>query len=67
MSKHSQWEQFSDDPKNNYYSKKNKKDNKITVVLYQGEVHLLGAPEGMEVVVMNLDKETEDESDFDDE
>jgi len=57
-------EQFSNDarmnnPRNkeNYYgSKSNKARKKITVVLYKNEIHLMGAPDGFEVVVLNLDK-----------
>jgi len=58
-------EQFSNDPRmnnprrkgENYYSDKSSKTRKkITVVLYKNEIHLMGAPEGFEVVVLNLDK-----------
>jgi hypothetical protein len=57
-------EQFSDaermnNPRKgeNYYgSKSNKARKKITVVLYKNEIHLMGAPDGFEVVVLNLDK-----------
>jgi hypothetical protein len=38
-----------------YYGKNNKR-KKITVVLYKNEIHLMGAPNGFEVVVLNLDK-----------
>ena len=40
----------------NYYNKESKSRKKITVVLYKNEIHLMGAPEGFEVVVLNLDK-----------
>lgn len=41
----------------NYYSDKSSRARKkITVVLYKNEIHLIGAPEGFEVVVLNLDK-----------
>jgi len=41
----------------NYYNKESKTTRKkITVVLYKNEIHLMGAPEGFEVVVLNLDK-----------
>jgi hypothetical protein len=59
-------EQFSNDARmnnprkgkgENYYgSKSNKSRKKITVVLYKNEIHLMGAPDGFEVVVLNLDK-----------
>jgi hypothetical protein len=57
-------EQFSNDArmnnprkgKNYYADKSSKTRKKITVVLYKNEIHLMGAPEGFEVVVLNLDK-----------
>jgi len=57
-------EQFSNDERmnpprkqsSNYYNKESKSRKKITVVLYKNEIHLMGAPEGFEVVVLNLDK-----------
>jgi hypothetical protein len=56
-------EQFSKEPRmnprkeENYYANKSSKTRKkITVVLYKNEIHLMGAPEGFEVVVLNLDK-----------
>jgi hypothetical protein len=59
-------EQFSKEPRmnnhnprsgENYYGKNSKTTRKkITVVLYKNEIHLMGAPEGFEVVVLNLDK-----------
>lgn len=57
-------EQFNNEPRmnnpkkgENYYANKSSKTRKkITVVLYKNEIHLMGAPEGFEVVVLNLDK-----------
>jgi hypothetical protein len=60
MSKHSQWEQFANEP-SRYPVNPKKKRGKLTVVLYKGEVHVLGSPNNMEVVIMNLDKEINDE------
>jgi hypothetical protein len=55
--------QFSNDErmnprkkKENYYNRESKTSKKITVVLYKNEIHLMGAPKGFEVVVLNLDK-----------
>lgn len=73
-------EQFTNDEranrkKENYYDKKRPAsrkttvvNKKITVVLYKNEIHLMGAPKGFEVVVLNLDKGiliNDDESDTD--
>ena len=50
---------------NNYWSKpKNVKADtctcsgrkKITIAIYNGETHVMGSPENVEVVVVNLDK-----------
>lgn len=68
--------QFSNDErmnprkkKENYYNKESKVTKKITVVLYKNEIHLMGAPKGFEVVVLNLDKGVliDDDDTYDDE
>jgi hypothetical protein len=61
MSNKSQWEQFHEPKKERYFSI-GKRENKLTVVLYKGEIHVIGKPDDMEVVVMNLDKEIENET-----
>ncbi len=55
--------------KENYYNRESKTSKKITVVLYKNEIHLMGAPKGFEVVVLNLDKGVliDDDDTYDDE
>ena len=59
-------EQFASEGKMNYYKNKKKTGDtactckskkKITIAIYNGEIHVMGKPSNLEIITLNLDKE----------